>query len=293
MKYYLTCDIGGTDLKYGVINDDYQFLLKSSTPTKYKEGGKAVVRQVIDIFDELSKEYKLEGIAISSTGIIDPKTTTIKESIRSIHNYVSINYKEQISKFYDIPVTIDNDVNCMALAEAKLGAGKDASSVIAMTIGTGIGGAIVIDGKLFTGHSFSAGEWGHMIIKEDIFQNLASTRALVSNANKVNSNISNGLDVFKLYDNNDKNIIPVVDEFFENLSIGTSNMIYAFNPEVVIIGGGITNRGKPFIDELRKRVKPKISPYIYDKTKIVIAQYKNDSGMLGAFVNFKNTIIDQ
>lgn len=288
MKHYLACDIGGTDLKYGILDKDYNFKYKSSTPTKAKEGGPEIIKQIINIYNELNGEYDIKGIAISSAGVIDPETTQVLDATNAITNYIGLNVSDEINKHIKIPVTVENDVNCMTLCESKLGAGKNAKSIVGLTIGTGIGGALVINNQLFSGNGFSAGEWGNMTIEGNIYEDIASTRALVNSAKKIDQNLDSGIKVFEQYDKGNKEIIEVVNNFFNNLTIGITNIIYAFNPEVFILGGGITARGERFLEEIKRRVKPRISDYIYSKTKIVLAEYKNDAGTLGAFVNFEN-----
>ncbi|VEU79795.1 ROK family protein [Haploplasma axanthum] len=286
MKKILTCDIGGTDLKYGIIGIDGTFLFNSSEPTKAKEGGKAIISQIVNFYLSLKEQYDISGIAISSAGIIDPNTTIVLDATNAITDYIGINIRDEINKFVNIPVSVENDVNCMALCESSFGSGINAKSMIAITIGTGIGGAIVLDGHLFHGNGFSAGEWGNMRINNAIYEQIASTKALVLSAQKVYPNIRNGVEVFKLYDSNDPLIIPVVESFFDNLSTGIANIIYSFNPEKLIIGGGITARGEKFLTELISYIKPKVSNYVFNKTEILLAHHKNNAGMIGALTNF-------
>lgn len=290
-KLYLTCDIGGTDLKFGITDENYNLIYTNSTPTKAKEGGLAIMDQIVNIYNELKDDYKIEGIAISSAGVINPNTTQVLDATNAITDYIGVNVAAEINKHIVIPVAIENDVNCVALCEATLGAGKDYKNVVAVTVGTGIGGAIVKNGQLDHGNGFSAGEWGNTIIDYKNltrYENLASTRALVNFAKEVNPEIKNGIDVFKLFDNNDSTIVPIVNNFYNNLAIGLVNIIYSLSPEVVVLGGGITARGQKFLNELKSFIEPKISPYVLSKTKIVIANYKNDAGMIGALINYKN-----
>lgn len=293
MKLFLTCDIGGTDLKYGIINESYEFLETNSTPTKAKEGGLAIINQIVSIFKEYSNRYQLKGIAISSAGIINPNTSVVLDATNTIKDFIGINIKEEINKVIDVPVTVENDVNCMALCEVNLGAGKGYENVVAMTIGTGIGGAIVKNGILQSGNAYSGGEWGNTIINNSTlakYEDLASTRALVNFSKEIRPNIKNGLDVFKYVEKGDQEIVNVVNNFYNNLAIGITNIIYSINPDLIVLGGGITARGEDFLNELIEFIKPKMSPYIFNNTKFKIAKFKNNAGMIGAFINFNKRV---
>lgn len=291
MKKYLTIDIGGTDLKYGVITENRELIFKSITPTETNLGAKHVTNKIKDIFSELSKEHKLEGIAISTTGVIDEETNSLLAP-PSIPDWNTINFRRDLKELNTI-ISVENDVNSMALGEYSLLDNKDYKSVFAMTVGTGIGGAVFVDGKMHKGHSFSAGECGKMFLTNDglSFEEIASTSALVRMAQAVYPEIKNGVDVFKLYDNNDQKIVEVVKTFYRNLSYGISNIIYIVNPDHIIIGGGITNRGEKFLNELYESIQSVIQPYFKDKFTISLAKNKNDAGMIGAFINFENTFL--
>lgn len=284
---YLTCDIGGTDIKYGVIDINNNFIIKNSVPTKSAEGGKAIMSQIRNIFKDLSVDYKLNGVSISTAGVVDTNTFKVVDGTYTIKDYIGLNINDEL-KSLNVPISVENDVNSAALAEITLGSGKDFNNAVVMTIGTGIGGAIIIDKHLYRGGAFSAGEWGNMIIKDNTaFEKLAATKILVDKSKNIYNNIKNGVDVFNLYDKGDLKIINLVNNFYDNLSIGISNIIYSLNPEILIIGGGITGRGDKFLDELTPFIQKRISSYMFKNTKISVAHFKNDAGMIGAFENFK------
>lgn len=288
MNLYLSFDIGGTDIKYGILNKSGDITYNNSIPTKANEGGIAIVEQLSKIYSELKIIYEINGIAISAAGVIDPDSTIVLDATDSIKNYIGLNFRKELQeRIGKINISIENDVNCTALCEVNRGNAKNYNTVVAMTIGTGIGGAIVYNGNLLHGSSYSAGEWGKMIIKDTKYESLAATSVLVKNAKQIYPNIKNGVDVFNLYDNADEGITQFVYDFFENLSIGIANIMFTINPDVVIIGGGITARGDKFLDELLVHLKPKVSEFLLKNTKIKLAYFKNNAGMLGAFENYK------
>jgi predicted NBD/HSP70 family sugar kinase len=288
MKNYLTFDIGGTEIKYGVITEDYTILIKGSFPSKGTLGGKYILDDIILKASELNS-YKPQGIAISSAGVVNSITGEILSATNTIVDYIGMNVIEYIQERTNLPVSILNDVNSMALCESTLGAVKDAKIAIALTIGTGIGGSIIINNRVFEGAGFNAGEFGLMKINELSFESLASTSALVSSVQKAfDASVENGVEVFKLYDNNEPEVVKQVHLFFDYLSTGIANLSYAFNPDVIVIGGGITARDS-LISEIYAYLEPKLTAHLRKYTKLSAAKFRNDAGMIGAFIHFKNS----
>lgn len=287
MEYVLTIDIGGTDIKYGIINQNEELMDNSVRPTNAHLGGANIIKIIEELYKEFSKKYKISGIAISSTGGISDESQVLTPSI-NITNYEQVNFKRDLSHL-NINVSAENDVNSMALCEFSLIPDyKEKKALVALTVGTGIGGSIMINGKLHRGNAFTGGEVGKMrTSKEKTYEELASTTALVNNSKKIYPNITNGVDVFKLYDEGDKLIMKVVNEFYHNLAIGIANIIYILNPDHIVIGGGITNRGVKFLEELNDILKNYVWDYLQDKYTISLAKTKNNAGMIGAFKKYK------
>lgn len=288
MKHYLTVDIGGTDIKYGVIKEDLSFAYKNTKPTNGHLGGKHIINTIKNMFHELSNNYKLEGIAISTTSGISDDFTVMTPSF-AIKDYEGINFKEELKEL-GVNVSAENDVNSMALCEKDLIYDhENKKCIITMTIGTGIGGAIFINDKMHKGFKFTAGEWGKIIIsKNKTYEELASTKALVLEAMKVDKSLNNGIKVFEAYDNGNKEIIKVVNKFYNYVARGLANIIYVLNPDHIVIGGGITNRGDKFLDEIKEHLKPMLWDYLANDLNLELAKTRNDAGMIGAFINFKN-----
>ena len=292
MKKYITIDIGGTDIKYGIINENRELLFHSMTPTQAMLGANQIIRQIINIYQTLSKEHVVEGLAISTTGVIDDEGNSLIAS-PLMPGWDTINIQDELREL-NTRVSIENDVNCMALCEQSLLEGAEAMPcLLAMTIGTGIGGSIFINGQMHKGFSFSAGEIGKMILNEkgDSFESLAATSVLVKMAQSVDSSLDDGVKVFKCYDQGNKQIIEVVETYYRQLAIGIANLIYILNPNHIIIGGGVTNRGKMFLNELMQHLNQVLQPYFMGKVKLSIAKHKNSAGMIGAFIHFENTYL--
>lgn len=286
MKNFMVFDIGGTEIKYGVISEDTTFLYKNKMASRGAISGKLILDDIIEVAKPLIEKYSPVGIAVSSAGVINSDTGEVLSATNTIVDYIGMNVVNYLNEALNLPVSVMNDVKCMALCEANIGAGKGSSFMIALTIGTGIGGSIVLNSNLINGSGYAAGEFGLMSMGNKTFEEIAATSILVQNAKEVfGDKIQNGVDVFKLYDEKDIAAIKLVDDFYENLSVGISNLIYALNPETVVIGGGVTGR-PTFINELQDKVFEKLTPHLQKNTKLYQAYHKNDAGMLGAYQNF-------
>lgn len=286
MKNYLTFDIGGTEIKYSVMTDEFNVLIKGTFPSKGPLGGQYILDDIISKYETL-KSYEPQGIAISSAGVINSLTGEVLNATNSIMNYIGMNVIDYLGTATGLPVSIINDVNAMALCESILGAARGTRVAIALTIGTGIGGAIIINNRVFEGVGYNAGEFGSMKMDGHTYESLASTAALVTRVQKrLGDSVKNGIDVFNLYDTNHPEVIPLVDSFFDHLSTGIANLSYALNPEVIVIGGGITARDS-FVTDLAKHVEPKLTNHLKKYTKIVAANFRNDAGMIGALIHYK------
>jgi predicted NBD/HSP70 family sugar kinase len=284
----LTFDIGGTDIKYGILNDDNTFIYKNSIPTNAHLGGPNLISNVVNIANTLKLTYDISGIAISSFGVIDSDSGIVLSATDVIPNFIGLPIKDFVEKETHLSVSVENDVKSMALCELVFG-NHHVKNFLTMTVGTGIGGAIIMDSKLYKGHNFSAGEWGHMLIDGSTYESIASISSLVQRSKDMGLDCLNGYDVFEAYDSLNSVAITLVDSFYNMLAIGIANLIYAFNPPLIIIGGGISNRKQRFLDELNHALIQILPSYYFKSCTIKLAHNLNDSGMLGASVHFYNT----
>ncbi len=288
MRYFFVFDIGGTEIKYGVINSNGDLVAKDRMPSRGSLGGKFILDDITTVTRLLKLSYPVEGIAISSAGVINSDTGEVLSATNAIQDYIGMNIITYLHTRLNLPISVMNDVNSMALCEYHKGAAMDSKSMVALTVGTGIGGAILINGQLLQGQGYSAGEFGLMRIESKEYETIASTSSLVRLAQKrIDETIQTGIDVFRLYDSNHPVAIELVNQFYDYLSIGIANIAYAFNPEIIVIGGGITGRST-FITELNKFVIPKLNDHLQKHTNIKAATFKNDAGMIGAFYHFLN-----
>jgi len=288
VSYYISFDIGGTYTKFGILDESFNVIECDQFPTQAYRGGREIINQVIGKVNDYLTKYPLEGVAISSAGIIDPFKGEVIFAANAIPNYIGVKIIEMVETQTGLKTEVNNDVKCFALCEKALGNAQDVTNFLTLTIGTGIGGAIYIGDKLYYGTSFSAGEWGRVLINGRCFEDLASITALINRAKEIIEDKEwTGRAIFDLYDQNHPDAVKVVNEFYENLGTGITNLIYIFNPQRVLIGGGITQRSS-FLDELLTAINKIIIPKLLEDTQIMTTKYSNHSGMLGALVHFFN-----
>lgn len=287
MKEYIAFDIGGTQIKYGIVSEIGRVLKHKTIPTEIHLGGEQIVQKLIFLSKKLMNEHMISGIGISTAGIVDINKGIVTGGVDHIPDYTTIPIVNRLQAVLKVPVSIDNDVNCAAFGEKWNGSGKGKGNFIMLTLGTGIGGAIVIDGELYRGHSFSAGEWGNMLIEGKTFEEIASISGLIRLVRKYKGKGEwNGKTIFELYDKGDREVAQVVGIFFKHLAIGISNLAYILNPEMIIIGGGITDRGNEFLKEVKEEISNYLNQEIHSNCEIELAQNGNCAGMIGSIYHF-------
>ncbi len=282
----LALDIGGTDIKYGIINENFDILEAHKTPTNAHLGGAHIIDTIIDI----SKNYtNIDKIAISTAGQVDSHSGVIVYATDTIPNYTGTRLKEAVEKETGILTVVENDVNSAAYGEAHFGVGKGYDSFICLTYGTGIGGAIFLNGDVFKGSGFSAGEMGHIITHaggkactcggNGCYEQYASTSALLRAVNEISPTPLNSFEIFSKM-NSDEKIKSAVDSWIDEIIIGLISIIYTFNPPLIILGGGIMNE-EYIINSINERLPSRLMES-FRNVKIKRATLGNKASMLGA-----------
>ncbi|MGT2965020.1 ROK family protein [Streptococcus acidominimus] len=290
MKRYVAIDIGGTNIKYGLIDETDQLLESHEMPTEAHKGGPAILQKVAGIVSDYLEESSLAGICLSSAGMVDPDKGEIFYAGPQIPNYAGTQFKKDLEARFGIPCEIENDVNCAGLAEVISGSGKGAQVAVCLTVGTGIGGCLLVDAQVFHGFSNSACEVGYLHLPEGAFQDLASTTALVRYVAEAHGDDVadwNGRRIFQEMERGNLLCQQGLDRMVHHLAKGIANICYVVNPEVVILGGGIMGQEAILKPKIEAALKDNLVPSIADKTKIAFAQHQNTAGMLGAYYHFK------
>ncbi|MCU7766933.1 ROK family protein [Priestia megaterium] len=290
LNCYIAIDIGGTAIKYGIVNQIGSVLMNEEIPTNAKDGADTVINRIIDHIHPFFSVYKPSGIAISTAGQVDIQKGTITYAGETLPGYKNYPLKEVFEKVFNLPVSVDNDVNCALLGEKWLGTAKNETECIMLTIGTGIGGAILLDGNLYRGRHFAAGEWGYMWLRESSFEQLASTSALI---NQVETALDlkacslNGKKVFELMDHN-QSVVEIINQFFTNLAKGIANIIFILDIEKVIVGGGISEN-KYFLKYLNRYLNEYLPAEVQNRIILENASLGNKAGFIGAVSHHLNT----
>ncbi|MDD2355379.1 MAG: ROK family protein [Lachnospiraceae bacterium] len=333
-KLYLGIDLGGTFVKIGIVDDTGHICRKYSFPVDQDEYKTSILdtavistEKVLESTDCLSLSAcpGLAGIGVSATGQIDPHTGTVVGAAGHIPNYIGSHIAENFHKAFNLNVAVANDADCSLLGECSYGAAQGARNVIMMTLGTGVGGGILVDGKLVSGSRGAAGEIGHIIINDDgekcscgnkgCLEHYASTKALVNKVRKAVSDGSispsclnhvsttayndlsyiNGKTIFEALSDStcnggsDRNVLfNIVDQWENYIADGLVSLVHIFNPDSIIIGGGVSEAGEMLVGPIRNKVLNRAMPSFTDGLSIKAAELGNESGMIGAVVNYRH-----
>jgi predicted NBD/HSP70 family sugar kinase len=293
-KKYLAIDIGGTSIKVAIVNDKGEIINKGSYPTP-QDTYDALLKVIVDIIKDYKSRYDVLGIGFAIPAATDSEKGIIKSkgSLIYIKNQTFV---KDLKATETLPMTIENDANCAALAEVWLGAAKENNNIVFLVIGTGIGGAVIHDRKVVSGANLFAGEFGYGIhnfqyenLNGDIWSLTSATQILVNEVAdllNMNPNQLNGKKVFELAKEN-SSIDKLIDKFYFNLAIGIHNIQYYMDPEKIIIGGGISQRSD-LIDEINKRLKTIYKKLSIDEIfpNLDKCTFNNDANLLGAVYHY-------
>jgi glucokinase len=259
----------------------------------------ALAKEIMDKCEE-----KPAGIGVSATGQIDVHTGTVIGVGAHFGNWLGSNIKAMLEEAFSLPVTVINDANAAALGEQRYGGARGKENALVVTIGTGVGGGIIESGRLIQGRRGIGGEIGHYIVDFDgepcpcgnrgCFERYASTGALVRRfaGNDVLLDILNvaaeevnGRVIFEHLD--DPRVFQAVDEWMDCIAFGITGLIHVFNPEIVLIGGGISREEERFIRPLREKILKKAMPRFAEGLAVEAAALGNNAGLLGACAYFR------
>ena len=285
MKKYACLDIGGTAIKYGLIDENGYIIEKKSTATEADK----IVETAIDIVENFKRINDISGICISTAGMVDPIKGEIVYSGPTIPNYKGTRLKAIMEERFGVPCEVENDVNCANLAEYISGASVGSDTSTLLTVGTGIGGSMIIGGNLYRGWTNSACEVGYMHMEGGEFQALGAASVLTAKVAERKNDPKeswSGIRIFEEAKKGDAICCQAIEEMVDVLGKGIANICYVVNPQVIVLGGGIMAQEAYLKDKIENSVKKHLISHLEKNTKIVYAKYKNDAGMLGAFYHF-------
>ena len=309
--YYLGIDLGGTNIAAGIVDENLNIVAKASVPTGSHRGIDAVMDDMAALCKKLLADNNLTPADMAYAGIASPGTCNSATGVVEFsNNIVMHNYpiaKVLSDKLGVEKVYIDNDANSAALAEALVGSAKGASCAVMITLGTGVGGGIVIDGKIYSGFNHAGAELGHIVIEKDgrpctcgrngCWETYSSATGLINmtrekmleNKDSLMWELCGGIDTisgktaFQAKRKGDKAGAEVVDMYISYLGAGLTNIVNVFQPEVLCIGGGVCNEGEYLMAPLREIVaKENFARNSAKQTVITRATLGNDAGIIGA-----------
>lgn len=309
MNYYVGIDLGGTNIVAGVVDEQYNIIAtakaKTNCPRPSEEIADDMAKIALEAINKSGKHLAdIKWIGIGSPGIVNSKAGVIEYSCNL--GFKNFNIVERIRKTIDKPVYVENDANAAAFGEFVAGSAKGTKDAVAITLGTGVGGGIIIDSKIYSGFNFGGAEIGHIVIEADgpqcacgrkgCFEVFSSATGLIRMTKEEMENDKTSLMwkmsqedgvtgrlAFDAMRAGDKSAKIVCDKYIKYLAIGLTNVINIFQPEILCIGGGVCNEG----DALLIPVKEIVAREVYTRnsknnTEIVIASLGNDAGIIGA-----------
>lgn len=299
MDYIVCFDIGGTFIKYGVINRNGQMLFKDKVETPKSDIQKLLPELLVEKIEILQNEFLIVGIGISSCGLINHEKGEILFS-NNLPGYSGMKLSEILFNHFKLPVSVENDVKSACLGEMWRGAIQGKKNVVFLTLGTGIGSTIIIDGNIVNGSNYLAGELGHTVIvnggrqcscgRRGCYERYAATSAFVNDfieeTKKNGEDVENisGEEILKLVEKGDPIASAVYTRFIHYISLGLSNIVHLLNPEAIIIGGGIAERADQFIQDINAEIKKEVMPIYHQDQDVLVfpSILGNDAGLFGA-----------
>lgn len=311
-SYRIGIDLGGTNIAAGIVDKEYNIIKKGSVPTRAQRHPDMIIEDMAILCKKLLSECKLTLSDIDSVGIASPGSVMPDKGMIAYANNINMrNYPiaEKLRSYLKVKkIFVENDANAAAMGEAIAGSGKGVESFVMVTLGTGVGGGVVLNGKIYSGPNYAGGELGHMVIEHNghsctcgrrgCWETYSSASALIRMTKErmlsdkssimwklTDNDIENvsGKTAFQAARQGDKAAREVCAEYVDYLACGLTNLVNIFQPNVISIGGGISKEGDTLLDPVREIVKrdqyKHSSPIV---TELKTAVLGNDAGIVGA-----------
>ncbi|WP_276892289.1 ROK family protein [Hallella bergensis] len=304
MEYAIGIDLGGTSIKYALVNQAGDLLLEGRLPSLAHVSAEKVIEQLTKaatlLKDEAIKQkLKVRGIGLGTPGIVDESNRIVLGGAENIVGWENIDVASLLEEQMSLPVKVGNDAGMMGWGEMKFGSGKGYTHVVFLTVGTGIGGSVFIDGKPFNGYANRGMELGHVPLIANgercacgavgCLEHYASTSALVRRFSALAQERQQSFDaeingelIVRLYQENFPTAVECMNEHFYYLGRGIAGFVNIFSPQRIVIGGGIAEAGTFYMENIRKVVREHVIADCALNTEIVVASLGNRAGLVGA-----------
>jgi len=302
-QHYLGIDIGGTAVKMGLVDEQGAVLARTESSVSFDGYRTPILETVLRTAKAfLSAQRKetasLTGIGVSATGQIDSRKGCVAGTCGNFPGWTGSPIRDVLQQEFGLPVTVANDANCMCLGEVWVGGAKGYTDVIGITIGTGIGGGILTGGRLLEGARGLGGELGHYRTHAldgepctcgavGCWEHYAATTALVRRAREKNPDWCDGRTIFAAAQQNDPTALALLDAWIDEIAQGLAGMVHIFNPQLILIGGGVSAQRQLLIEPLAAKVKASVMPAFAQGLEIRAASLQNDAGLVGAVYYFR------
>ena len=302
MKTYLGIDIGGTAVKLGLVTGTGEVLLREETSVSF-DGYRTPILDTVrkaaagTLAACRAAGYEPSGVGVSATGQIDSSRGIVAGTCGSLPGWPDAPIRDALEAELGLPVTVANDANCMILGEAWVGAARGYSDVLGVTLGTGVGGGVLTGGRLLEGARGLGGELGHMRTHAGggepctcgavgCWERYASTSALVRRAVEMNPAMDSGRTIFDAAQQKDSAVLHLLDEWIVEIAEGLAGLVHLFNPQLILIGGGVSSQQELLIEPLARQVKARVMPAFAQGLEVRPAALANDAGLVGAVCYF-------
>lgn len=312
LTYYAGIDIGASNIKFGLVDSTGKIIYRDLKQSHVAKGAKPLLHMVTNIAENLllraaEEELSIGWLGVGTPGVVDINTGTVIGVSPNIPDWIGTELGTHLKKHLNLPIFVDNDANAMALGEMRFGAGRRFNNILCVTVGTGIGGAVIINKELWRGSNFSAGELGHIVIDYNgikcdcgntgCMEKYCTGPAMIKMAteklknemsetmNEILSGDVKNLNIKKLFSaakKGDELALSIVEESARVLGAGLSGVVNLLNPEAIVFGGGVIDGGAGYIEIVGAEIRKRSFPTATDNFRIVKAELGNDAGFVGA-----------
>jgi glucokinase len=310
-QYTIGIDLGGTNIKFGLVSADGRIVKRARIPTLAGAGPKRALRRIVGVLRRLSRDHDIACVGVGAAGLIDHENGVIRVP-PNLPGWDGAPVKDTIEKALDIPCHVTNDVNACVLGELLFGAGVGKRDIFCLTLGTGVGGGLIADGKLVIGANGAAGEVGHTVIFPDgqmcrcgsrgclecyvgadyVVQRTVArlrmqgtklkSRSLIRRYSGNRAEAITPKLISRAAHHGDRLALEIAEEIGYYAGLGIVNVVQLLDPELIVVGGGISGFGKPLLESIRRTVDERVQEFPGRKLEVVLSKLADEAGVLGA-----------